>query len=52
MKIKSYLELKKENKQLQQQLKEMKELYKKRLDDEEYITIIRFMEQIKKFKEL
>ena len=25
---------------------------KPRLDDEEYITIIRFMEQIKKFKEL
>ena len=34
MKIRSYLELKKENKQLQQQLKEMKELYKKRLGPE------------------
>lgn len=39
-------------------IKEMKEnreqipTIKPRLDDEEYITIIRFMEQIKKFKEL
>ena len=37
MKIKSYLELKKENKQLQQQLEEIKDLYKKRLDDEDYL---------------